>query len=93
MPPTLKALLEHVIDYAGLFPPAKLSLDESVRNYLGVALDPLLFRGLLAAVENIALHVHEETDGGEAAIARARAVAIHLLASAIGPDAPRAPAL
>jgi hypothetical protein len=34
MPPTLRALLERVIDYAGLFPPAKLSMAEAVRNYL-----------------------------------------------------------
>jgi hypothetical protein len=30
---SLRALLSHVIDYAGLFPPAELSLDESIRNY------------------------------------------------------------
>jgi hypothetical protein len=29
----LRALLEGAIDYAGLFPPAKLSLDEAIRNY------------------------------------------------------------
>src|SRR5256885_6068138 len=34
LPPTLRALLEHVIDYAGLFPPARLPLAESLRNYL-----------------------------------------------------------
>ena len=34
LPPTLRALLEHVIDYAGLFPPARLPLEESLRNYL-----------------------------------------------------------
>ena len=28
-----RGLLEHLIDYAGLFPPAKLSLDESLRKY------------------------------------------------------------
>jgi hypothetical protein len=31
---SLKALLEGVIDYAGLFPPAKASMSESVANYL-----------------------------------------------------------
>jgi hypothetical protein len=30
---SLRALLEGVIDYAGLFPPAKLPLDQALRNY------------------------------------------------------------
>jgi hypothetical protein len=30
---SLRALLTRVIDYAGLFPPASLSLDESIRNH------------------------------------------------------------
>ncbi len=30
---SLHALLSHVIDYAGLFPPAKLPLDQAIRNY------------------------------------------------------------
>lgn len=30
---SLKALLAEVIDYAGLFPPAKLPLDQAIRNY------------------------------------------------------------
>jgi hypothetical protein len=34
MPPTLHALLEGVLDYAGLFPPAKLPMPDAVRNYL-----------------------------------------------------------
>jgi hypothetical protein len=33
MSPGLKALLSGLIDYAGLFPPAKLPLPEAVRNY------------------------------------------------------------
>jgi len=33
MKASLRALLTNVIDYAGLFPPAELSLDESIRNY------------------------------------------------------------
>lgn len=33
MKASLRALLSGVIDYAGLFPPALLSLDESIRNY------------------------------------------------------------
>lgn len=31
---SLRVLLESLIDYAGLFPPAKLPMDEAVRNYL-----------------------------------------------------------
>jgi hypothetical protein len=30
---TVRALLEHIVDYAGLFPPAKLPLHEALRNY------------------------------------------------------------
>jgi hypothetical protein len=30
---SIHALLEHLIDYAGLFPPAALSMEEAVRNY------------------------------------------------------------
>jgi hypothetical protein len=33
MQPGLHALLEGAIDYAGTFPPARLSLDQAVRNY------------------------------------------------------------
>jgi hypothetical protein len=33
MLPSVQAFLSGVVDYAGLFPPAKLPLDEAVRNY------------------------------------------------------------
>src|SRR5437870_206137 len=33
MSASLRALLDQSIDYAGLFPPAKLPLDEALRNY------------------------------------------------------------
>ena len=33
MSPSLRALLTGIVDYAGLFPPAQLSLDEAIRNY------------------------------------------------------------
>lgn len=32
-PPSLRTLLSEVLDYAGLFPPANLPLDEAIRNY------------------------------------------------------------
>lgn len=31
---SVRGLLEHLIDYAGMFPPAKLPLDEALRKYL-----------------------------------------------------------
>jgi hypothetical protein len=40
MSPSLRALLENVIDYAGLFPPAELPLDEAIRNYARYRTDP-----------------------------------------------------
>ncbi len=40
MTASLRALLSNVIDYAGLFPPAELSLDESIRNYARYLHDP-----------------------------------------------------
>jgi hypothetical protein len=33
MLPSVRAFLSGIIDYAGLFPPAKLPLDETIRNY------------------------------------------------------------
>ncbi|MCI0464106.1 MAG: hypothetical protein L0Z62_44805 [Gemmataceae bacterium] len=40
MKASLRALLERVIDYAGLFPPARLPLDESIRNYARYRTEP-----------------------------------------------------
>jgi hypothetical protein len=40
MSPSLKALLSGAIDYAGLFPPAKLPLEEAFRNYLRYRAEP-----------------------------------------------------
>src|SRR5450755_1479644 len=36
----LRSMLEGVIDYAGLFPPAKLPLNEAVEEYLGIIHGP-----------------------------------------------------
>jgi hypothetical protein len=36
----LRALLDGIIDYAGLFPPARLPLEQAVRNYLRYRRDP-----------------------------------------------------
>ncbi len=40
VPESLRALMTGVIDYAGLFPPAALPLDESIRNYARYRNDP-----------------------------------------------------
>ncbi len=37
---SLRALLSGIIDYAGLFPPAKLPLEESIRNYARYRTEP-----------------------------------------------------
>ena len=40
VPATLSVLLDGVIDYAGLFPPAQLDMQPMVENYRRVMLDP-----------------------------------------------------
>ena len=40
MSPSLRALLTGIVDYAGLFPPAQLSLEESIRNYARYRTEP-----------------------------------------------------
>jgi hypothetical protein len=40
MLPSVRAFLSGIIDYAGLFPPAKLPLDEAVRNYARYRTEP-----------------------------------------------------
>jgi hypothetical protein len=37
---SLRNLLTGLIDYAGLFPPARLPLDQAIRNYAGYRRDP-----------------------------------------------------
>lgn len=39
-PPGLRALLTDIIDYAGIFPPANLSLDEAVENFAAYRRSP-----------------------------------------------------
>jgi hypothetical protein len=41
-PPTLRAFLGSLIDYAGVFPPAKLELEQAAANYIEYARDPAL---------------------------------------------------
>jgi hypothetical protein len=40
MSPSLRALLAGAIDYAGMFPPAKVPLEEAFRNYIGYRESP-----------------------------------------------------
>jgi hypothetical protein len=40
MSPSLRALLTGIMDYAGLFPPAELPLDEAIRNYARYRTEP-----------------------------------------------------
>ena len=40
MSATLRVLLGSIVDYAGLFPPARLPLDQAVRNYLRYRSEP-----------------------------------------------------
>jgi hypothetical protein len=40
MSPALRALLSGIIDYAGLFPPASLSMEQAIRNYAGYRTEP-----------------------------------------------------
>src|SRR5438034_269722 len=40
MSPSLRALLSGSVDYAGLFPPARLPLDQAIRNYARYRTDP-----------------------------------------------------
>jgi hypothetical protein len=40
VPSALRALLSGLIDYAGMFPPAKLSLEDAAKNFVGYARGP-----------------------------------------------------
>jgi hypothetical protein len=40
MLPSVRALLSGIIDYAGMFPPANLSLEQSIRNYARYRTEP-----------------------------------------------------
>ncbi len=40
IPPSVRALLAEIVDYAGLFPPAQLPLDQAIRNYARYGTEP-----------------------------------------------------
>ncbi|MCI0641071.1 MAG: hypothetical protein L0Y72_32110 [Gemmataceae bacterium] len=62
---TLRALLGNIVDYAGMFPPASLPLDEAWRNYLHYRKSPqawLLGRFICPAARLSELDVRELTE-------------------------------
>src|SRR5947207_13335470 len=68
--PGLRAFMEHLIDYAGLFPPAQLPLDQAVANYAHYLQEPdswMLSRFIVPAVQLEALRplarTHSEKAG------------------------------
>ena len=67
MTPTLRAFLDGLIDYAGLFPPARLEMPEAVRIFSGLADDPFGFavaRFICPAARLEDLRVHASCAGG-----------------------------
>jgi hypothetical protein len=72
MVPSLRALLDGILDYAGLFPPARLPLEEAVRNYLRYRREPeswMLARFVCPAVQLLELGaLLKEIGQGEAPV-------------------------
>jgi len=58
-------------------------LSEGVREHQQRDVDPLMVRGLIAALESISQHVFMQTDAGEKEIQRAKAAMMHLVVSAL----------
>jgi hypothetical protein len=59
--PGLYALLQGILDYAGMFPPARLSLDQAIRNYAQYQIGPdawLLSRFICPAAQLAELSLH-----------------------------------
>jgi len=85
MTPSLQALLAGAIDYAGMFPPASLDLEQSARNYFAYGAAPeawMLGRFVCPAsrlhelapfVEN-QRHSHQSVPAGQAVVSRVAAV-------------------
>ena len=62
--PGLRAFMEHLIDYAGLFPPAQLPLDQALANYTRYLHEPeswILSRFIVPAAQLEALRPHLRT--------------------------------
>jgi hypothetical protein len=93
-PSAIRALMTGVIDYAGLFPPASLSLDESIRNYARYLAGPdrwMLGRFICPAgrLTELLPYVQELFGGGEplaiAALGRGGPDSV-AFRSGLGPD-------
>lgn len=60
-------------------------VDDQVRREVNEAVDPLVYRGVLAAMEAISNYVYTETDAGEEVIQRAKQAMVQIFAGAVGP--------
>src|SRR5207237_9337728 len=62
--PCLRALLDRLIDYAGMFPPATLSLDTAIANYKRYCSgeQAWMLRWLVIAAPDVE-YVHRDLDG------------------------------
>src|SRR5947209_7873815 len=83
--PALRALLERVIDYAGMFPPAMLAADEAITNYEGYrhGHHSWMLRFLVVAADQLgrvpsplsgSLAVLSDTDQPRAAVIESKAI-------------------
>lgn len=81
---SLKSLLADIVDYAGLFPPAKLPMDESVQQYAAYLTDPHRFMLGRFVVPAVRL---DEFDGAAAAyLPTYESNTPWLLSALMGPD-------
>jgi AcrR family transcriptional regulator len=62
-------------------------LDEQVQSDQGRRLDPLLFRAVIAALEQISRYVYDSTPAGEAELVRAKQVMMHIVRTTLDPIA------
>jgi hypothetical protein len=91
MAPALRALLEHVIDYAGMFPPATLSAEDAVANYQRYrsGSHAWMLRWLVVGATEL-IHVPADLDGSLSVLSdadqpRAAAIEAKRVVSAAGP--------
>ena len=59
-------------------------LGQGFAEHHGREIDPLVLRGVIAALENISTHVHTRTDARADDIDRARAAMLHIVAKTLG---------
>jgi hypothetical protein len=78
IPPSLRSLLEGIVDYAGLFPPARLPLNETIENFIAYRSEP--FSWMVGQFVCPTMVLHETLPFDDALHATGRAV----FATAIG---------